>query len=186
VAQGRREVMRDWIRVLHGLPPHLLAWIWAALLLLQMGLAFFAFSEPPYPGLGVVGWAIWALGTLFAILPIFTLRTRGGVPEGKSYMETTALVDTGIYAIVRHPQGGTAGILLNIALALIGQHWLLVVLAAVGLVLLYADTFRADEACIEKFGQEYGRYMQAVPRFNLVTGAIRLFLKRGAEDRGTP
>jgi protein-S-isoprenylcysteine O-methyltransferase Ste14 len=168
--------MKDWKSSLHGLRPHLLAWIWSVLLLLQMGLAFFAFGEPRLPGLNVVGWAIWALGTIFAILPIFALRRRGRVPEGESYMKTTALVDTGIYAIVRHPQGGTAGLLLNLALALIGQHWLLVVLAAVGMVLIYMDTFNADAACTEKFGEEYVRYMQRVPRVNFVAGLLRLLV----------
>ena len=168
--------MKDWKSSLSGLHPHLLAWIWSALLILQMILAFFVFRDPKIQALRVAGWAIWTLGTIFALLPIFILRTRGSVPEGKSYMETTALVDTGIYAIVRHPQGGTAGILLNMALPLIGQHWLLVVLAAVGMVLIYIDTFKADEACIEKFGQEYVRYMQRVPRVNFVAGIIRLLL----------
>ena len=175
--------MKDWKSSLLGLHPHLLAWIWSVLLLLQMGLAFFVFREPRFPGLGVFGWAIWALGTVFAILPILTLRTRGRVPEGKNYMETTTLVDTGIYAIVRHPQSGTAGILFNLALALIGQHWLLVVLAAVGMVLLYTDLFRADEACIEKFGQEYARYMQRVPRVNFVAGILRLLVRPRPESR---
>lgn len=175
--------MRDWKHVLHRLPPHLLAWIWSILLFLQMGLAFVFFREPKFSGLRIVGWAIWALGTIFAILPIPTLRTRGSVPEGKSYMETTTLVDTGIYAIVRHPQGGTAGILLNLALALIGQHWLFVVLAVVGTILLYVDTFRADEACVEKFGEEYVRYMQRVPRVNFVAGLLRLLVHPRPESR---
>lgn len=165
--------MKEWKRVLHALPPHLLAWIWSALLLLQIGLALFVFREPWLPGLRIVGWALWALGTIFAIVPIFTLRTRGRVPEGESYMKTTALVETGIYAIVRHPQGGTAGILLSLALALIGQHWLVVVLAVVGIILIYVDTFNADEACIKKFGQDYVRYMQRVPRVNFVSGLLR-------------
>jgi protein-S-isoprenylcysteine O-methyltransferase Ste14 len=173
--------MNDWRSSLHGLHPHLLASIWSVLLLLQMGLAFFVFGEARLRGLRVVGWAIWVLGTVFAILPIFALRTRGSVPEGKSYMETTALVDTGIYAIVRHPQGGTAGILLNLALPLIGQHWLLVLLAGVGVVLIYMDTFNADEACIEKFGEEYMRYTQRVPRVNFVAGLLRLLAHRRTE-----
>jgi protein-S-isoprenylcysteine O-methyltransferase Ste14 len=92
-------------------------------------------------------------------------------------------VDTGIYAIVRHPQSGTAGILLNLALALLGQHWLLAVLAVAGMVLLYVDTFRADDVCIEKFGQDYVRYMQRVPRVNFVTGLVRLWLPPRAEGR---
>lgn len=172
--------MKDWKRFLDGLHPHLLAWIWAALLLLQMGLAFFVFTEPKSPGLRIAGWVLWALGTLFAIVPILTLRTRGGVPEGKSYMETTTLVDTGIYALVRHPQGGTAGILLSLALPFIGQHWLLVILSVVGMALIYADTFRTDEACIEKFGQAYVGYMQRVPRVNFFAGIVRLLRRRGA------
>jgi protein-S-isoprenylcysteine O-methyltransferase Ste14 len=165
--------MKDWKSALDSLHPHLLAWIWSALLILQILLAFFVFRHPKIQLLTVAGMVIWTLGTVFAILPIFTLRKRGRVPEGKSYMETTTLVDTGIYAIARHPQSGTAGILLNLALALIGQHWLLLILATVGMVLIYIDTLKADQACIEKFGEEYVRYMQRVPRVNFVAGIIR-------------
>jgi protein-S-isoprenylcysteine O-methyltransferase Ste14 len=168
--------VKDWKSPVERSHPQLLAWIWSVLLLLQMGLAFFVFRDPRIQALAVAGWAIWALGTVFAIWPIFALRSRGGVSKGKSYMETTALVDTGIYAIVRHPQGGTAGILLNLALTLIGQHWLLMVLAVVGIVLIYLDTFNADAACIEKFGEEYVQYMQRVPRANFVTGLLRLLM----------
>jgi protein-S-isoprenylcysteine O-methyltransferase Ste14 len=175
-------MMKDWKSALDGLHPYLLAWIWSALLILQMILAFFVFRDPTIQAVRVAGWMIWTLGTVFAIVPIFALRTRGDVPEGKSYMKTTALVDTGIYALVRHPQGGTAGILLSLALALIGQHWLLVVLAAVGMVLIYIDTFKADEACIVKFGQEYVRYMQRVPRVNFVAGILRLLVHPGPEN----
>jgi protein-S-isoprenylcysteine O-methyltransferase Ste14 len=176
--------MKDWKNSLGGLQTHLLAWIWSALFILQVILAFFVFRDPKIPALGVAGWVIWAFGTVFAIMPIFILRTRGNVPEGKSYMETTALVDTGIYAIVRHPQGGTAGILLSLALALIGQHWVLAILAAVGMVLISVDTFNSDQACIEKFGQEYVRYMQRVPRVNFVTGILRLLVQARAEKSG--
>jgi len=171
-------MMKDWKDSLRGLHPHLLAWIWTALLIAQVILAFFAFREPKSQALLIAGWVIWALGTVFAIVPIFTLRARGKVPEGKSYMETKALVDTGIYAVVRHPQGGTAGLLFNVALALIGQHWLLVVLAAVGMALIYLDTFNADENCIDKFGDEYERYMQRVPRVNFVAGLLLLLVRR--------
>ena len=175
--------MRDWRAFLNRLPPHLLAWIYMVLLLAQMALAFFVFTEPRFPGLRLAGWAIWALGTLFAIVPIFTLRTRGSVAKGESYMKTNALVDTGIYAIVRHPQGGTAGILLSLALPLIGQHWSVAVLAVVAIALVYLDTFRADSDCIEKFGEAYAGYMQRVPRVNFVAGLLRLLLSAREEDK---
>ena len=171
--------MSDWKHVLRGLPPHLLAWIYSVLLILQIVLAFFVFTDPTIQALNIAGWLIWILGTVFAIVPIFALRRGGGVPQGKSYMATTALVDTGIYAIVRHPQGGTAGILLSLTLVLIGQHWLLLVLAAVAILLVYLDTFNADEACIDKFGQAYVRYMQRVPRVNFLAGIKRQLLRPG-------
>lgn len=174
--------MKGWKDTFYGLHPHLLAWIWTALLILQMFLAFFVFTDPRIQAIRALGWATWALGTVFAILPIFALSRKGGVPKGKNYMETTALVDTGIYAIARHPQGGTAAILLSLALALIGQHWLLIALAIVGMVLTYLDTFRADEACIAKFGQPYVRYMQQVPRVNFVAGILRLLARSRRES----
>jgi protein-S-isoprenylcysteine O-methyltransferase Ste14 len=165
----------------YGLHPHFLSWIWATLLVLQMILAFF-FSDPKIQILRVAGWAIWALGSSFALLPILTLRAKGGVPEGKNYMETTALVRSGIYAVVRHPQGGTAGLLFNLALPLIGQQWLLVAMAAVSAALLYIDTFKSDKACIEKFGQEYVSYMEQVPRVNFLAGIMRLLMSPSPES----
>jgi protein-S-isoprenylcysteine O-methyltransferase Ste14 len=174
--------MRGWTRFLNRLPSYLLAWIWTVLLLVLMGLAFFVFTEPKLRWLRLVGWAVWALGAVFGIWPIFTLRARGGVPEGRSYMETTALVETGLYAIVRHPQGGTAGLLLCTALALIGQHWLLVILAAVAMLLVYLDTVRADEECIAKFGQVYVDYMKRVPRVNFAAGIVRMLVGQRAAE----
>jgi protein-S-isoprenylcysteine O-methyltransferase Ste14 len=109
------------------------------------------------------------------VLPIITFRRKGGVPKGESYIKTTALVDTGIYAIVRHPQGGTAWLLINLGVMLIAQHWTSVVLGLASMGLAYVDTFKADQGCIEKFGDAYRRYMEErVPRVNFVAGIIRL------------
>jgi protein-S-isoprenylcysteine O-methyltransferase Ste14 len=174
---------KDWTSALVRLPVHLLAWLWSALLILQLVLVFFVLTAARIPGIETAGWVLWGLGTVFAIWPIFALRAGGRVPEGKSYMQTTALVDTGIYAIVRHPQGGTAGILLSLALPLIGQHWLLVLLAVVGMFLIYVDTFNADVACIQKFGEAYVDYMGRVPRVNFLAGLLRLLQARGEGKR---
>jgi protein-S-isoprenylcysteine O-methyltransferase Ste14 len=92
-------------------------------------------------------------------------------------MQTTVLVDNGIYAIVRHPQSGVAGILLCLAVALIVQHWLVVVLGLVAIGLVYLDTFKLDRTCVEKFGDAYQRYMQRVPRVNFLAGIVRLLRK---------
>jgi protein-S-isoprenylcysteine O-methyltransferase Ste14 len=74
------------------------------LIVAQYALAFFVFKLPGMKALQWVGWGIWVLSLIFGIGPIFILRRRGGVEKGKSYVQTTKLVDTSLYAVVRHPQ----------------------------------------------------------------------------------
>ncbi len=115
------------------------------------------------------------------MLPVITFRRKGGVPKGESYIKTTILVDSGIYAIVRHPQGGTSWLLINLGVMLIAQHWSSLILGFVSMVLVYADTFKADQYCIEKFGDAYRRYADRVPKVNFVTGIVRLTRRRRRE-----
>ena len=119
-----------------------------------------------------LGWLVMMLSAIFGWLPIFTFRRRGKV-EGKAYVHTTVLVDSGVYSIVRHPQY-LAGVLMSIALPLISQHWSIALLGLVAAVLYYLDTFVEEEQDIEKFGEEYRQYMQKVPRLNFILGIIRV------------
>jgi len=139
----------------------------------QIALAFFL-RRPGPEALEWAGWICLWTSAIFGMLPIITFRRKGGVAKGESYMKTTTLVDTGIYAIVRHPQGGTAWLLINLGVMLIARHWTSVVLGLVSMGLVYADTFKADQYCIEKFGDEYERYMERVPRANFVACIIRV------------
>jgi len=151
----------------------LLSSIAGVLTVAQIVLAFFLH----WPGSEALEWAGWVClwtSAIFGVLPIITFRRKGGVAKGESYMKTMVLVDTGIYAIVRHPQGGTAWLLINLGVMLIAQHWSSVVLGLASTVLAYVDTFKADQSCIEKFGDAYRRYMERVPRVNFVAGIIRL------------
>ena len=52
----------------------------------------------------ILGWVVWAIGMVLVMAPIILFPRRGGVPRRKSFVHTTRLVDTGIYAVVRHPQ----------------------------------------------------------------------------------
>jgi protein-S-isoprenylcysteine O-methyltransferase Ste14 len=97
---------------------------------------------------------------------------KGGVPKGQSYMKTTVLVEDGLYGIVRHPQY-LAGILLNLALILISQHWLIAVLGFPAMILMYIDLKKADQLAIEKFGDAYREYMDRVPQINFILGILR-------------
>ena len=42
------------------------------------------------------------------------------------------------------------------------------------MVLAYLDLLKADQSCIEKFGDAYRHYMERVPRVNFLAGIIRL------------
>jgi protein-S-isoprenylcysteine O-methyltransferase Ste14 len=121
------------------------------------------------------GWGVLMLSAIFGWLPIFTFRSKGKV-EGRGYIRTTVLVDSGVYAIVRHPQY-LAGILMNIALAMITLHWLVLALGLVAAPIYYLDTGQEEKGCIEKFGDDYRRYMERVPRMNFILGIVRALRK---------
>jgi len=174
--------MKVFQKLLSSLHPFLLASIASVLTVAQIVLAFFLYKQGS-EALKWAGWiCVWISG-IFAILPIITFRRKGGVPKRENYMKTTVLVDTGIYAIVRHPQGGTAWLLINMGVMLIAWHWTSVILGLVSMGLVYADTFKADQSCIEKFGDAYKRYIERVPRVNFVAGIIRLVWPRSRESR---
>lgn len=169
--------MKRFQQFIYNLHPFLLVSIASVLTVAQIVLAFFLY-QPGSEALEWAGWiCLWSAG-FFGMLPIITFRRKGGVAKGESYIKTTVLVNTGIYAIVRHPQNGTAWLLINLGVMLIAKHWSSVVLGVLAMVLAYLDLMKADQRCIEKFGDEYERYMQKVPRVNFVAGSIRLVRDR--------
>ena len=134
---------------------------------------FFLYNWAGLDVLAYIGWAVWVLSLILGWMPIFIFRRKGGVQKGEGYIQTTVLVDTGLYAVVRHPQY-IAMILLSLALILISQHWLVVVIGVVAMMSVYLAMREEDGRLIEKFGDDYKRYMQSVPRMNFLVGFIRL------------
>jgi protein-S-isoprenylcysteine O-methyltransferase Ste14 len=118
-----------------------------------------------------LGWGVMMLSAVFGWLPILTFRRRGRV-QGRSYIHTTVLVDSGVYSIVRHPQY-LAGVLMSLALPLISQHWSVAAVGACSAVVIYLNTLDEEQGCIAKFGDAYLNYMQRVPRMNFVLGILR-------------
>lgn len=143
----------------------------------QIVLSFVLYDPDGNQLLRNAGWAVLCVSALFGWLPIFTFRSKGGVAKGKSYVHTTVLVDSGIYAIVRHPQY-LAGVIMSLALTLIAQHWLVAALGLIAAVTYYLSTIQEEESCIKKFGDAYIRYMDSVPRMNFIAGIVRLVRRR--------
>ncbi|MBN1874594.1 MAG: isoprenylcysteine carboxylmethyltransferase family protein [Anaerolineae bacterium] len=171
--------MKRFEESLYNLQPYALCCISGPLTVAQIVLAF-VIQQPRNETLQWGGWVLWWASAVFGWLPILTFLRKGNVPKGKSYVHTTTLVETGIYAIVRHPQMGTAWLLMCTGLMFITQHWISVALGVPAMALAYLDVLKADQRCIEKFGDAYRHYMERVPRVNFVAGIIRLIARRAA------
>lgn len=152
-----------------------MGWILAAslLIILQYYLAFFYFKLPGIKLIQYLGWLIWLVSLYFGFAPIWILKKHGKVTPGKPYTETTQLVETGLYAIIRHPQY-MAGILFSLALCLLAQHWLVLLIGIFAMIFIYIDIQKADREGLEKFGSAYADYMQRVPQINIFLGLYRL------------
>ena len=136
-----------------------------------------------YLPLFIIGCVVGAFGMGLVMAPIVMFPRRGGVPKGKSFVNTTRLVDTGIYAVVRHPQytGGVFAIFLTTLLWY--PHWLFGVLGVIGTVVIYMSCREEDQRMIEKFGEDYIAYMERVPRMNFVLGLVRVMRQRRNRQR---
>ena len=126
----------------------------------------------------ILAWIIWAFGMVLVFAPMVMFPKRGGAPKGMKFVKTTRIVDTGIYAVIRHPQytGGIYAIFLTSLLAY--PHWLFAMLGIAGIYLCYQSTKIEDKLLIEKFGDEYREYMERIPAMNFIEGTIRLLRRR--------
>jgi protein-S-isoprenylcysteine O-methyltransferase Ste14/NAD-dependent dihydropyrimidine dehydrogenase PreA subunit len=121
-----------------------------------------------------VGWFVLLIGFVFFILGPYELGKRGVIESDRF---TTVLVDSGIFAIVRHPM--ILGCMMFVSASmLISQHWLSLVLGILIIALLYVDMPNDDKRLILKFGDDYKRYMQRVPRLNPLLGVIKFLVKK--------
>jgi protein-S-isoprenylcysteine O-methyltransferase Ste14 len=135
-----------------------------------------------YLALFIIGWVVWAFGMVLVLAPIVMFPRRGGVPEGKSFVATTRLVKTGIYAVIRHPQytGGIYAIFITTLLWY--PHWLFGVLGVIGTILTYLGVKEEDKRLIAKFGDNYRVYMSQVPGMNIFLGIMRLIQNKGRQS----
>ena len=123
---------------------------------------------------------VLVVGLLFVLPSLVYFRKRGEPAEGRNLMYTTVVVDSGTYAIVRHPQ--FLGVMLLLcASILISQHWLTAIMGVPCIVQMPIWMREAEEHLIAKFGDDYKHYMEKVPRMNFLLGISRLLRRRQKE-----
>lgn len=118
-----------------------------------------------------IGWIFWTVGMTLIILPYYYIYHR----------KAKVLIDSGIYAIVRHPLYLGWILAVFIATIFLHQHWLFVIIGIPGIASVYLISRQEEQTNIEKFGDDYRFYMQKVPRMNLLKGIIRLIQRRKKE-----
>jgi len=127
--------------------------------------------------LDYLGWGLLILSIYFALAPVYVFKKKANVPEGKSYIHTKVIVDTGVFSIVRHPQY-LSMLLVEIGLVLIVQHWLILILSIICIIFTYYGILIQDKILVRKFKDDYVKYMKKVPRTNFLWGIIKILFKR--------
>ena len=111
----------------------------------------------------VTGYTICGIGALLYVLSVLTLRKKG----------VSNIIDSGIYGIIRHPMY-LGSMIMFFSHIFLGQNWIVVIGTIVALACCYLIILSDEEKNLEKFGDNYKRYMQKVPRINFLLGIIRL------------
>jgi protein-S-isoprenylcysteine O-methyltransferase Ste14 len=120
--------------------------------------------------LAPVGWLLLITGATFILLTIATLLRK----------HTESVISSSVFSIVRHPMY-LGSILIYLAMVCFLPHWIMAILIAVNVIYIYWFMVLEEKQDILKYGADYERYMQSVPRANLFSGFIRLLRrKRGA------
>jgi protein-S-isoprenylcysteine O-methyltransferase Ste14 len=136
-----------------------------------------------WAGLNVLfyfGWLILAVAIVLGWKARVAFEDEGRAQEGESWLATSGVVDSEVYAVVRHPMY-LSFMLLVLALMLISQHWLSIIFGLPIVAFLYLGMRGEERSNIEKFGDDYIRYMDRVPRMNFLLGLTRL-LQRERES----
>jgi len=119
------------------------------------------------------------VGTFFLAWGTLSHRKRGGL---KKVDEAIILYKEGPYSVMRHPQasGGMMWpFLLPIILSEYASFTVLSIAAIVIMIIYFYYGIHMEEKLdIEKWGDEYQRYIKEVPGFNFILGLWRLRKRR--------
>ena len=115
--------------------------------------------------LAYIGLFLYAPSAYCIIISFITLKRRGKPTKG--WEETTVLIDSGIFGIMRHPMYfGTA--LWAFAMVLVQQSILAIVLGVVVIACTFMASRGEDRKMIEKYGDAYKKYMTKVHMWPLI------------------
>ena len=130
-------------------------------------LLFVLETQPALHFLQYIGLVLFVFGILFLVLSLLALLRN----------KTGTLIQSGIYGIVRHPMY-LGAILLFTAMVCFLPHWIMLLLYAINIYIVYRFMIQGDAQNIENFGSAYREYMRVVPRANPLVGFIKWLRKK--------
>lgn len=111
----------------------------------------------------LAGYVLLGAGVFVFVLSVVTLRSKG----------VNHIADSGIYGIIRHPMY-LGAMIMFFSHAFFGQSWMIIISTVIGMGCCYLSMLYEEQRNIEKFGNDYLRYMKRVPRMNALSGLARL------------
>jgi protein-S-isoprenylcysteine O-methyltransferase Ste14 len=107
-------------------------------------------------------WLLLGFGIGLILLSIVALVSNQG--EG--------LIERGIYGLVRHPMY-LGAMMCFLSFSFFLPHWLIFAISSVNIAVVYYFILQGEKQNITIFGNAYRRYMETVPRINLLAGIFR-------------
>jgi protein-S-isoprenylcysteine O-methyltransferase Ste14 len=110
----------------------------------------------------VISWILLILSAYFGLSGFLLLKRKG--KSSRNFENTTVLVKSGVYSLIRHP--------LYFSLFLLGTGVMMkdpgvpsLILGAVNLAAVWLTALTEEKEMVEKFGDAYKEYMQETKMF---------------------
>ena len=114
--------------------------------------------------LQIIGFVLAIMSQFLVFLSIYALKKYGHISKGKSYMNTTKIVNEGIYKIMRHPQY-IGLIILAFSTIFIFQTMISVFLGSISVLFLILSIYAEEKELLKRFGNDYADYKNKTPLF---------------------
>ncbi len=118
--------------------------------------------ENPLSPLQLISWILLLASAWAGIAGFLTLKIKGR--PGVNIEETTLLVESGIYRYIRHPLYLSL-LLLGTAIVLKNPGPVQITAGIVNAIALFLTALIEEKEMIEKFGEEYKKYMKHTQMF---------------------
>jgi protein-S-isoprenylcysteine O-methyltransferase Ste14 len=110
----------------------------------------------------IISWILLIVSAYFGLAGYFLLKRRGKPAE--NFENTTVLVKTGVYSLIRHPLYFSL-LLLGTGVMMKDPGFLSLIISGINLTAVYFTALTEEKEMIEKFGEPYKEYLKGSKMF---------------------